>query len=175
MTYIAATDSVVWQWGKVLRKYETKKRERGPLGMPRSSIWGPGRYLGATYLRGRILWSKDTGPHAIIGRFDDAYGRVGGLKSTLGLPLSDREQASSLPDGGRRQRFAGGRLYMDPHSKKVYAVWGAIAAKYRKIGEAKSPCGYPTGDLHEVDGHLELPLKGGQIKYADGVVRVLCS
>jgi SpoIID/LytB domain protein len=175
MTYVAATDTVVWQWGKVLRKYETKRREKGPLGMPRSGIWGPGRYLGGTYLRGRILWSKDTGPHAIIGRFDEAFARVGGLKSALGLPLSDRERARSLPDGGRRQRFTGGRLYLDPRSDKVFAVWGAVAAKYRKIGEAKSPCGYPTDDLHEVDGHLELALKGGQIKFVDGAVKVLCS
>ena len=166
--------SIVWQWGKILRKYETKRREKGPLGMPKSSIWGPGKYRGATYANGRILWSKDTGPHALLGLFDEAFERNGGVKGRLGLPVADRERGDTLPDGGKRQRFQGGRLYLNPQADAVFAVWGAIAKRYRELGEAKSPCGYPTADVVKTDAGSKLDLQKGTITYVDGAVKVAC-
>jgi uncharacterized protein with LGFP repeats len=174
MTYNRERDSVVWQWGDVLQKFDRKGREGGLLGMPTSGIWGPGSYRGATYDSGRIVWSKDTGAHIVLGRFDDAYERAGGVKGRLALPTADRERSKSLPDKGRRQVFQGGKLYMNPHKDGAFIVWGALARRYVKLGEAGSACGYPVADMTKTEDGLELKLEHGSMTYAKNVVKVAC-
>lgn len=161
MTYNRAADLVVWQWGKVLKAYDAARREKGALGMPTSGVWGPGEHLGASYTGGRIVWSEGNGVWAIIGSFEDAYLRAGGIVGDLGLPTGPRSVMTDWPDGGRRQRFEMGTLYRPGGRSDVFTLWGEVDERYRKMGEASSPCGYPTGDLSEDDGGLKASFENG--------------
>ena len=153
MTYNRRADKVVWQWGKVLQTYDSARREKGPLGMPTSGVWGPGTHLGSTYEKGRIVWSEGNGGWPLIGAFEDAFVRVGGVGSSLGFPTGSRSLRKEWPDGGRRQRFETGTAYLRGGESAAYALWGQVDERYRELGEAASACGYPKADLtSEGDG-----------------------
>jgi uncharacterized protein with LGFP repeats len=143
--------------------------------MPVSSIWGTDSYLGATYRHGRIMWSETTGANVILGAFDDAYRRSGGVKGHLRLPVADREKAATLPNDGRRQRFQRGRLYSNPGLKEVFYMWGPILTRYKKMGEASGKCGYPTSDLEKTDTSVKVTFAHGTITFEGGDVKVACS
>jgi SpoIID/LytB domain protein len=147
MTWNKAIDRALWQWGAVLRAYDRRGREKSGLGLPTSDVWGPGAYRGASHEKGDILWSKKTGGHAVRGAFRGAYRKAGGARGALGLPVGRQQPRKSLPAGGRRQVFQDGALYLNPHSDEVVALWGRVATRYRKIGEAGGRCGYPTDEL----------------------------
>jgi SpoIID/LytB domain protein len=177
MTWRSETDKTVWQYGNVLDRYDTLGRERSNLGMPTSDIWGPGEYLGASFVEGLIVWSASTGAHSVQGVYEDAYVLVGGVKGgVLGLPLKQRERRDTLPKGGSRQRFQNGTLYRNPKAAAVFALWGAIDARYRKLGEATSKCGYPISSLTEKKGSQSASFERGTIQVAaDGNLTVSCS
>ncbi|MFN2388394.1 MAG: SpoIID/LytB domain-containing protein [Actinomycetota bacterium] len=163
MTWRKATDMVVWQRGPILRRYDALRRERGPLGMPTSDVWGPGAFLGANYVNGSIYWSASTGARPVLGRFRSAYRRNGGPDGPLGLPTKGRETATTLPAGGKRQRFRRGTEYLNPESDRVFALWAKVEDRYRRMGEASSRCGYPISDL-VVDRY------GKRATFANGVI-----
>lgn len=165
---------VVWQYGKVLGKYDRTGREKGKLGMPRSDIWGPGPYRGALYEHGRIIRTKGVGTYALRGAFESAFVERGGLKGVLGLPRSDRHKRATLPNGGLRQRFADGTLYQVP-SGDVFALWGRIAARYIKLGEASSSCGYPIEEPTDEVEKVTARFRNGTITWTEGSgVKVNC-
>ena len=175
MTYSRAENKVVWQWGRVLKAYDAKRREKGPLGMPTSDIWGPGSHLGANYRGGRIVWSEGNGAWPILGSFEDAFLRVGGIEGSLGFPTGPRQVRSEWPNGGRRQRFEDGTLYLPGRTTGVFALWGAVDERYRKIGEAASPCGYPTSDAVASEDTLKANFQNGVIAWrSSGGVEVNC-
>lgn len=147
MTWRRATSKTVWQYGPVLRKYTRLGREKSGLGMPISDVWGPGSHLGASYVRGLILWSPDTKAHAIKRRFRATFRRSGGVDGPLGLPTTGQQKRSTLPDGGRRQRFVGGTIYLNPKQGATHGLWDAFDRRYRRMGEASSACGYPTSSV----------------------------
>ena len=149
MTYTRKVDKVVWQYGPVLKKYNSLGREKSSLRMPTSDIWGTDAYSGGSYLNGLILWSEATDAHSIRGMFRTAYGQAGGPKGALGLPIKQRQRRATLPDGGARQRFENGTLYLNPKASQVFALWGALDSRYRKLGEASSACGYPTSSVSD--------------------------
>lgn len=171
MTRVYALDKTVWQYGKVLRKYDRLGREKSVLGMPSTDIWGPGAYLGANYARGMIVWSQQFGAHPIRKKWRSAYRRIGGAKGVLGVPRAKAKAHDSLPGGGRRQRFESGTLYKGPVAKKIFALWGEIDARYRKMGAATSSCGYPTADMATDEQGTSAAFDGGVISWTpeDGV------
>jgi len=174
MTWVEATDAVVWQWGRVLRKYDSIGRERSPLGMPRSSVWGPGAYYGARYEHGMIVWSEAHGSRVVKRAFADAYRRNGGVKGSLGVPATGRQRGESLPDGGSRQRFASGALYRNPHAGEVFALWGDIYQRFLAVGEASGTCGYPVTDMTQDANGAQATFEFGSISVTDGAVQVDC-
>jgi SpoIID/LytB domain protein len=147
MTWNKALERALWQWGAVLTAYDALGREKSGLGLPTSDVWGPGEYRGASYEKGDLVWSEKTGAHAVRGAFRSAYRAHDGVKGPLGLPVGKQQKGDALPAGGRRQRFQHGTLYLNPKNDKVFALWGRVATRYRKIGEAGGPCGYPTDKL----------------------------
>jgi SpoIID/LytB domain protein len=161
----SSTNGITWQYGRVLNRYDARGREASNLKMPRSDVKGSGNYLFARYANGRIVWSEGNGAHAIVGRFDGAYIRVGKIGGPLGPPIKFRQTMQTLPDGGRRQRFEGGTLYQVGKGGPVYAIWGPVADRYRNIGEATSACGYPTGDATEEDLIVTAAFENGTITY----------
>ncbi|HEX2294702.1 MAG TPA: SpoIID/LytB domain-containing protein [Actinomycetota bacterium] len=165
----------VWQWGEVLATYDRLGREKSGLGMPTSDVWGPGAYRGASYAKGDVLWSKKTGGRTVRGAFRTAYRRTDGAKGPLGLPVAAQTKAKSLPNGGRRQRFQHGTLYLNPKTDAVLALWGPVAARYRKIGEAGSACGYPTERLTATANAATGTFEHGVITWTEAAgVKVAC-
>lgn len=176
MTRTAATEKVVWQWGPVLAKYDAIGRERSPLGMPASHVWGPGAYYGATYQNGMILWSQDTNGRYLLADFVKPFRRTGGVTGPLGLPTGARVASRKLPDGGRLQRFAGGTIYLNPNTGSAHALWGRIDDRYGEIGMGVSSCGYPVSNMRRVESGLKARFENGAITYSStNGVAVACS
>jgi SpoIID/LytB domain protein len=175
MTWRRKTDEAFWQRGPVLNKYDAVGRERSSLGMPTSDIWGPGSYLGGTYVNGMIVWSDDTEAHTVRGRWVVAYRRSGGPEGDLGLPLRERERVSTLPGGGKRQRFASGTLYLNPRLDSIFALWGGIDVRYRGMGEASSACGYPISGVEAIDSGQQATFQNGTITATSSGIAVACS
>lgn len=167
--------TVVWQSGKPLAAYDALGRERSALGMPTSDSWGGRGYRGATYENGALYWSKAAGAHAVTGDWLHAYRKRGGPKGDLGLPAGAPKTSSKLPHGGRAQRFTHGSLYLDPSTKSIRALWGPIDARYRKLGLARSGCGYPAGMTESSARHAAARFANGVISWTseDGI-RVDC-
>jgi SpoIID/LytB domain protein len=163
LTWRRSTDKVVWQWGPVLRKYNKLGREKSVLGMPTSDLWGPGSYRGANYAHGIIAWSKQTGGHTVRGGFLMEYRRRGGPQGSLGLPKTNRQKDKTLPHGGLRQRFTNGTIFLNPRAEDVFALWGVIANRYRKMGEARSECGYPTATMESGSEGAKASFENGTI------------
>lgn len=170
MTWTSATDDISWQWGEVLARYDEMGRERSPLGMPTSDVWGPGRYLGGSYTNGLIVWSEPYGAQVVRGAFATAFRRAGGVKGTLGLPIDGRR----LTEGTRRQRFESGTLY--ENADGVFALWGPVDERYRELGATASACGAPTSDLVVADGKATGTFQNGKITWTEGAgFDVACS
>jgi SpoIID/LytB domain protein len=176
MTWRKKTDKVTWQRGPILRRYNKLGREKGSLGMPTSDVWGPGNYLGAMYVRGLIMWSKQTGARAVLGGFKREYMRNGGAQGALGLPKARKQKSRTLPRDGRLQRFTNGTIYLNPGAGGgIFALWGAIGDRYRKMGEARSVCGYPTASQVNEGGGATAIFQHGKIETtAKGALRVDC-
>ncbi len=102
LTFNRRLDAVVWQHGPLLDAYLELGGARSRLGLPVTGIWGQGRYRGARYEGGMLLWSRATGAHAVPAALLPAYRRHGGPSGKLGLPVEDELGR------GRRQRFEGG-------------------------------------------------------------------
>ncbi len=110
MTYIRATGQSVWQRGPVLAAYDGLGRESSALGLPLSDLWGGEDYWGATYEHGSILYSKDTGAHAVLDDVRPTWRRSGGPEGRLGLPLGPLK----TQDGVNVQRFENGTIRIPP-------------------------------------------------------------
>jgi SpoIID/LytB domain protein len=175
MEWSRASDQVSWLWGKVLNHYDSLGREKSTLGMPASSLWGPGSFYGARFDNGQILWTKAGGAHAVVGLWSEAFKALGGPRGHLGAPMADVESTGSLPGKGKRQRFATGLLYRNPSTKQVFGLWGSVADRYLKIGEGTSDCGYPTASQTEdADGTRATFEHGMIVLKPSGDVSVEC-
>jgi peptidoglycan hydrolase-like amidase len=175
MTWNRAHKKVVWQHGPVLRQYDKMGRERSSLGMPISDVWGGKRYRVGRYSHGSIFWSGHTGAQAVRGPFLKTYRTYGGPRGPLFLPKGPRTASSNLPHHGVRQKFSHGALYLTPSSSQVFALWGAVAMRYRKLGEATSKCGYPTSSMRPVNHGLMATFRKGTIRVSGrGKLYVVC-
>ncbi len=175
MTWNKSLKRALWQWGAVLGAYDRLGREKSGLGLPTSDVWGPGKFRGASYEKGDILWSEKTGAHSLRGAFRSAYRKAGGAKGPLALPIGPQQKGEALPGGGRRQRFQDGALYLNPRTDAVVALWGRVASRYRKIGEAGGACGYPTDELVTTANSATGTFENGVITWTEATgVRVSC-
>ncbi|MGH2756999.1 MAG: hypothetical protein ACRDI3_04345, partial [Actinomycetota bacterium] len=173
MTWRQETDRTVWQWGEVLAKYDIVGREASRLGLPISGIWGKaGSYRGGSYVNGVIFYSEATGAHHIRNGFYLTFKLVGG-KQRMGLPTTD---VRSTQKNGNIQRFTDGTLYQPPAQKAVFALWGEIDERYRKIGMGSSACGFPTGSMVVDASGAAAPFERGSITFSKSAgVRVHCA
>lgn len=166
---------VVWQRGPVHKKYNRIGRESSVLRMPRSDVRGTDIQW-ANYDRGRIYWSEETGAHPMRGMFLKAFFRSGGVEGLLGLPRADRRRRPEWPAGGQRQRFESGTAYRRKGAPVAHYLWGKVDSRYRKIGEAAGPCGYPVADAVEEGDAVTGSFENGSITWLPGVgVEVECS
>jgi SpoIID/LytB domain protein len=151
-------------------------RIRGSRRTVRVSGWSVRSALGLkdTLFRVEIVRSAGTSSGAVTGAWGVAYRRAGGSEGELGRPLGKREAATTLPDGGKRQRFTGGTLYLNPEIDSIVALWGRIDATYRRMGEAGSACGYPVSGVEAVEGGRQAGFENGTITAAASGIEVAC-
>ena len=167
MTRSKATGNTVWQGGPILKKYDKLGREGGAMGLPKTGVYGGAGYKGATYQKGRIVWSKKTGAHSLRGSFERAYIRNGGAGGSLGLPTSEGKGSRALPRKGRKQNFEHGTLYLRSKGDAAFALWGRIDQRYREMGGPKSDCGYPSADQEQAAGLLKGTFAKGRITWTE--------
>ena len=142
-------------------------RIAGSRGVVRVSGWSLRSSLGLkdTLFRVRI-------DYAVAAPFASTYRSARGA---LGGPAGPRETSATLPHGGVRQLFAHGAVYQRPGTSTAFSLWGPVEARYRRMGEASSSCGYPTSDLQPDGDGLTATFQRGEIRLtANGSVSVDC-
>lgn len=98
---------------------------------------------GQDFAGGRVLWSAQTGAHAVGGVIGGRYALAA---ASLGLPTGDEE---STPDGSARYvTFERGNIYWTPELG-AQAVGGEIFAAWGAAGYEGGPLGLPTGPERE--------------------------
>ncbi|MBY6709092.1 hypothetical protein HQ308_20080 [Rhodococcus sp. BP-241] len=100
-----------------------------------------------TFVNGPIYWSAAGGAHPVVNSFLNRWGNLGYEGGWLAYPTTDEVL---LPDGGRRQEFQGGAVYVAFQNAIGSAIRnGPIRDKWNTIGgnaPGGSPLGYITGD-----------------------------
>lgn len=97
------------------------------------------------------IYSSPAGTFSIGDYFRTEYAAVGEQTGALGVPISTTEATSR--DSMRAQRFADGSIYrVKRSSTRGYALWGAIDATYRDLGQEKSALGAPTRRQTKISG-----------------------
>ncbi len=120
--------------------------ESGPLRYPTSDeILAPdGRTRYATFQRGAVYWTPQTGAHAVSGAIGDRWFALGGLNWGWGVPIVDE---TSTPDrSGRYNHFSGGASIYWSASTGAHAVQGDIRTLWGRMGWEAGRLGYPTSD-----------------------------
>jgi stage II sporulation protein D len=151
-------------------------RIRGSRKTVRVSGWSVRSALGLkdTLFRVEIIRTAGSESRTVPGAWAVAYRHAGGSEGELGLPLRRRQTASTLPGGGKRLRFTGGTLYLNPELDSIVGLWGRIDATYRHMGEAGSACGYPVSGVEAVDGGRRAAFENGTITATASSIEVAC-
>ncbi|BAH56074.1 hypothetical protein ROP_pROB01-05750 (plasmid) [Rhodococcus opacus B4] len=128
-----------------------------------NSLGGPGSFLSypnspeytnpdgygkrTQFLNGPIYWSAATGAHPVVNSFLNRWGLNGYEAGRLKYPTTDE---ILLPDGGRRQEFQQGAIYVAfQNAVGSLVLNGPIRDKWNTVGGAApggSFLGYPTED-----------------------------
>jgi hypothetical protein len=106
---------------------------RAEHGMRMAGI--PGRIC--EHEHGALLWSRDTGAHAVHGVIHRAY-QASGWRSKLGWPLADERESA----GTRVQRFQRGAILWSA-TTGAHPVHGPIFARYLALGGEHGVLGLP--------------------------------
>ncbi|MBJ8339527.1 LGFP repeat-containing protein [Antrihabitans sp. YC3-6] len=173
MARVAAGCQVYWPspyevCGAIKDKYNSLGGPGSFLSFPNSpELTNPGNTGARTqFLNGPIYWSGATGAHPVVNSFLNRWGVHGYEGGWLKYPTTDE---IVLPDGGRRQEFQFGAIYVAFQNAVGSAIKnGAIRDKWNTVGGAApggSFLGYPIGD--------EIGLPGGQgamVRFQNGVI-----
>lgn len=97
-----------------------------------------------------IYWTPTTGAHAIWGAIRERWKATGWELGPLGYPTTDE---SPTPDGvGRFNHFSkAGSIYWTP-ATGAWEVYGAIRARWSRLGWERSYLGYPISGEFSVPG-----------------------
>jgi uncharacterized protein with LGFP repeats len=147
--------------GAVLGRYLALGEADGVLGWPVSGEEPEPGGVRARFAGGRVYWSAGTGARALYGAVLQAYLDDAGPAGPLGLPT---EEEVTLLDG-RRARFVGGGVYWSP-STGAHPLSGGIAEKYRALGEAAGPVGWPVAAEEDVAGGRQSRFSAGLITWS---------
>ncbi|WP_230595580.1 LGFP repeat-containing protein [Rhodococcoides fascians] len=174
MSRNANTCQVYWpSWfnvcGEIRNKYNSLGGPASFLSYPSSgNIVNPGNTgERVTFLNGPIYWSAATGAHPVVNSFLYRWGQNGYEAGWLKYPTTDE---IVLPDGGRRQEFQQGAIYVAFQNAVGSAIQnGPLRDKYNSVGgltPGSSFLGYLTEDHKRV-----LPDGQGQMaRFQNGVI-----
>ncbi|MBF6270984.1 hypothetical protein IU460_25145 [Nocardia farcinica] len=119
------------------------------------------------FQNGPIYWSGATGAHPVVNSFLNRWGLHGYEAGWLKYPTTDE---ILLPDGGRRQEFEGGVIYVAFQNAVGSAIRnGAIREKYNSVGGLE-----PGGTLlgYPIQDQIGLPPdnQGQMARFQNGVI-----
>lgn len=150
-------------YGAIGEKWTELRRERGPLGTPRTDELDAGR--GGRYnefQNGFIYWHPQTGAHAVYGLIGQKWNALGRERG-YGYPVSDELPARN---GGRYNNFEDGRsIYWHP-STGAHAIYGAIRERWVSMGGERSLHGYPTSDEYQDGAFRRVDFQCGRIRWS---------
>lgn len=110
--------------GAILARWESEGGQAGPLGMPTSpEAAGAGSTRYATFERGAMYWSPETGAQPLTGAIYQAWAALGYERGALGLPTSG-EIAEPL---WIVQNFQHGTLNFDRQTRNVVRVIDGVS------------------------------------------------
>jgi uncharacterized protein with LGFP repeats len=110
--------------GAILARWESDGGQGGPLGMPTSpEASGAGSTRYATFERGAMYWSPETGAQPLTGAIYQAWAALGYERGALGLPTSG-EIAEPL---WIVQNFQHGTLNFDRQTRNVIRVIDGVS------------------------------------------------
>lgn len=154
--------------GAIRDKYNALGGPGSFLSFPNSpELTNPGNTGKRTqFLNGPIYWSSATGAHPVVNSFLNRWGVHGYETGWLKYPTTDE---IVLPDGGRRQEFQGGVIYVAFQNAVGSAIRnGPLRDKYNSVGglaPGGTLLGYPTED------QKGLPDGQGQMgRFQNGVI-----
>ncbi len=135
----------------------------GAINARYAEMGGPGSWLGfpktteqvtpdktgrfVHFENGSIYWTPETGAWAIPGDMFQAWGKDGFERGNLKYPAG----AVIKVGEGYQQVFQNGVLTRNPDESNS-VVYGAIGAKYKELGGANSPLGFPVGNERLIEG-----------------------
>lgn len=125
-----------------------------------NSLGGPGSFLSypnspeytnpdgvgkrTQFLNGPIYWSPQGGAHPVVNSFLNRWGIHRYEAGWLKYPITDE---IVLPDGGRRQEFESGAIYVAIQNAIGSAIPnGPIRDKWNSVGAQSGPLGYVSSD-----------------------------
>ncbi|HSA51483.1 MAG TPA: PQQ-dependent sugar dehydrogenase [Yinghuangia sp.] len=139
-------------YGDIYRSFAANGYEWGPLGFPTTDELNTARPGGRhnNFQNGTIIWSLNTGAHAVYGSIFVKYGQQGWDSGVLGFPTTD--ELNTARPGGRYNNFQGGTIIWSAGTG-AQQVQGLILQKYGEYGWDNGRLGFPTTS--------EMPLPGG--------------
>ncbi|MFI7482839.1 S8 family serine peptidase [Kocuria sp. M1R5S2] len=119
---------------------------------------------------GKILWSPQTGAHALTGRMNEVFGATGHERGLLGYPTGNTKSNGA---GGWYQTFQRGRILAN--SSAAHPIVGAVSTAYTRAGSEHGDLGYPTsGELKDGSAGVYQNFQRGRIAWSpSGGARVL--
>ncbi|WP_167735585.1 ribonuclease domain-containing protein [Rhodococcus sp. 1R11] len=152
--------------GEIRVKYDSLGGSTSFLGPPSANdVANPDNYgRRQTFWNGPIYWSPATGAHPVVNSFLNRWGVHQYEAGRLRYPTTDE---IVLPDGGRRQEFQQGAIYVAIQNAIGSAIFnGPLRDKYNAVGgltPGSSFLGYPTEDqrgLPDGQGQMDRFQKG---------------
>lgn len=150
-------------FGRIDARYAEMGGPESWLGFPKTTELATpnreGRFV--HFENGSIYWTAKNGAFAIPGDMMGAWGENGWENGDLKFPTS---QPKTVGDG-LVQEFENGVLTRNPDNSHSI-VHGAIGAKYKEMGAAESPLGYPKGGEIKLEGGAFQEFENGNIYWS---------
>lgn len=150
-------------YGRIGARYAEIGGPTSWLGFPKSDETktpdGKGRYV--HFEHGSIYWSPETGAWEITSDMFNKWGEEKYEKGALKFPTGPVKKVGD----GLVQEFQGGILTRNPDGKNQVS-FGAIGKKYKDMGGADSPLGFPTDGEKKVEGGFFQEFEHGSIYWS---------
>ncbi len=165
-------DDFRWQYGlwsswfsieptPIIVRWRDLGGSKSLLGEPTSGEYGVDSGAVQEFTGGRVYWTSGTGAREVRGRLLQVYRLWGGPGSSLGWPVSGVQNAA---DGGYKTKFQGGRIYAKA-GPGAHVVYGHILRRWAQEQYASGKLGYPTTDVHAINGGQRCTFQHGTITW----------
>jgi uncharacterized protein with LGFP repeats len=163
---LASADPLSDATDAINQAYDASGGAGGPMGTPDGGVYPVGAGFGQNYAGGKILFTPDTGAHAMGGAILQKYDSLGGAgDGDLGFPNID-EGAGKAPDSRNTTFSAADKpvIFWTPDTG-AHVVRGALNAAWDKLGGSAGPLGVPTEDEVYNGDVVSQKFTGGEVSW----------